>query len=260
MRFGDLPTDQAWHVQNLINSSADPGHDRRRGRPPGVQREAPARLHRHAAPARRGLGGTLGRGRQAARRGLSQRRVLSATARAQRQSSPDATRRSALASHAMLLDQMRAWRSAVRHDYPSAPLVRSSAIVPATAQGRRRAPDRYPRPMPARGLSCGRSWRARAIPAARRHRACPRIRGRARCGLFDQIRASAPGRPRECRRSAAIRRQQTPTGRAAQAVSAASIARSASHALAEIERGQARQTRHERAQRAPFRVACARRC
>ena len=77
VRFGDLPTDQAWHVQNLINSPADPDHDRRRGRPAGVQRKAPAELHRQAAPARRGLAGAVGRGRQAARRGLSQRRVLS---------------------------------------------------------------------------------------------------------------------------------------------------------------------------------------
>ena len=76
VRFGDLPTDQAWHVQNLINSLLDPDDDRRRGGPPSLQRKAPAQLHRRLAPPRRSLGGTVRGGRQAPRRGLPQRRVL----------------------------------------------------------------------------------------------------------------------------------------------------------------------------------------
>ena len=78
VRFGDLPTDQAWHVQNLINSLLiQATTDGEEGRQAFNEKRTP-RLQRRAAPARRGLAGSLGRGRQAARRGLSQRRVLSA--------------------------------------------------------------------------------------------------------------------------------------------------------------------------------------
>ena len=41
VRFGDLPTDQAWHVQNLINNLLDPGDDRRRGGPPAFNEKRP---------------------------------------------------------------------------------------------------------------------------------------------------------------------------------------------------------------------------
>ena len=54
---------------------ADPGNDRRRGRTPGVQRQAPAQLHRRPAAARRGVGGTVGGRRATARRGLPQRGI-----------------------------------------------------------------------------------------------------------------------------------------------------------------------------------------
>ena len=55
VRFGDLPTDQAWHVQNLMNNLliqvTTDGEEGRRG----VQRQAPAEFHRRAAAAWRGL-------------------------------------------------------------------------------------------------------------------------------------------------------------------------------------------------------------
>ena len=76
VRFGDLPTDQAWHIQNLINhlliQTTTDGEEGRAG----VQRKAPAQLHRHAASPRRAVGGTLRGRRQALRRGLPQRGVL----------------------------------------------------------------------------------------------------------------------------------------------------------------------------------------
>jgi hypothetical protein len=80
VRFGDLPTDQAWHVQNLINSlliqTTTDGEEGRRTfnekRPPNFT----------GALRRRGecLGGAIGGGCQTLRRGLSQRRVLRAHA------------------------------------------------------------------------------------------------------------------------------------------------------------------------------------
>ena len=76
VRFGDLPTDQAWHVQNLINNlliqMTTDGEEGRQA----FNEKRPPELHRRPAPPRRRLGRTV-RGRcQAARRGLSQRRVL----------------------------------------------------------------------------------------------------------------------------------------------------------------------------------------
>ena len=71
VRFGDLPTDQAWHIQNLINSlliqvTMD-GHEGRRR----LQRKAPAEFYRRAAPARRAVGGADGRAEGEAGRSLS---------------------------------------------------------------------------------------------------------------------------------------------------------------------------------------------
>ena len=59
VRFGDLPTDQAWQIQNSDQLAADPDDDRRRGRPPRVQRKASVRLHRDSAASRRGLARTV---------------------------------------------------------------------------------------------------------------------------------------------------------------------------------------------------------
>ena len=58
VRFGDLPTDQAWHVQNLINNLLiQVTTDGEEGRQ-AFNEKRPPRLHRRPAPARRGLAGT----------------------------------------------------------------------------------------------------------------------------------------------------------------------------------------------------------
>ena len=76
VRFGDLPTDQAWQIQNLINAlliqATTDGEEGRQAfnekRPPNF---TGALRHRGDA-----VGRALRGGRQAARRGLPQRRVL----------------------------------------------------------------------------------------------------------------------------------------------------------------------------------------
>ena len=60
VRFGDLPTDQAWHRPEPDQQLTDPGDDRWGRGAPGLQRKAPAQLHRRAAPSRRFLGGAFG--------------------------------------------------------------------------------------------------------------------------------------------------------------------------------------------------------
>ena len=78
VRFGDLPTDQAWHVQNLMNNLLiQVTTDGEEGRQ-AFNEKRPPELHRRAAPPRRGVGGTVGRRCRAARRGVSERGVLSA--------------------------------------------------------------------------------------------------------------------------------------------------------------------------------------
>ena len=76
VRFGDLPTDQAWHVQNLINSlliqTTTDGEEGRQAfnekRPPNFTGALRRRGEAWEEP--------VGRRRQAPRRGLPQRRVL----------------------------------------------------------------------------------------------------------------------------------------------------------------------------------------
>ena len=77
VRFGDLPTDQAWHVQNLVNSLLiQATTDGEEGRQAFNEKRKPkfdGKLRK------RGDGLTSGRGCEAAGRGVPQRGVLSGT-------------------------------------------------------------------------------------------------------------------------------------------------------------------------------------
>ena len=69
VRFSEAPTDQAWQVQNLMNTLLYPDDNGRRRGQQGVQREAAGELHRRAAAARRSLpGADAGRSEAAGRR------------------------------------------------------------------------------------------------------------------------------------------------------------------------------------------------
>ena len=62
--LGDLPTDQAWRLQNLINNLLiQVTTDGEEGRQ-AFNEKRPPNFHRRAAPPRRCLGRALGRGRR----------------------------------------------------------------------------------------------------------------------------------------------------------------------------------------------------
>jgi enoyl-CoA hydratase/carnithine racemase len=64
VRFGDLPTDWAWHMQNLINNLLiQVTTDGEEGRQ-AFNEKRPPNFHRRSAPPRRCLGRALGRGRR----------------------------------------------------------------------------------------------------------------------------------------------------------------------------------------------------
>ena len=222
VRFGDLPTDQAWHVQNLINNlliqvTTDGEEGRQR-----VQREAPAQLHRRAAAARRGVGGAVGGRRQAAGRGVSQRRVLSqrpsACAKRRRPSvragngTNHRDRFARLARRVAESASCRRSRPSNRAATPARPIGAARRSRRSTIRAPRAAPLRYRRRAPARGRRLGRSWRATAGPAERLS-PCASQKPRARrCALAtrsSELASAAAGIPA---RTAPLRWHAHPAG------------------------------------------------
>ena len=199
VRFGDLPTDQAWHVQNLINSLLiQTTMDGEEGRQAFNEKRPPNFTASCAGAA------TPGRSCRRRTPSGSTRRIAAASSESCR--TAGASRPRSFAS--ITMHERTGVRGPLNVARPRQQALsqarRSSAArryAPATGRGRRRAPDRYPRPVPARGLSRGRSWRATAGPA---DAAClPEAAGGADAGSSPDRRC-ARGRPRGCRPSAAF--------------------------------------------------------